>query len=85
MRFAISAFLLAYLLAFWCQLPTYLHFNMSNENKDTEGKNLQSEGSDGDHLENVEGGRDEHILQKLIDQINAEPHYRVVTKEKYDF
>ena len=85
MRFAISAFLLAYLLAFWCQLPTYLHFNMSNENKDTEGKNLQSEGSDGDHLENVEGGRDEHILQKLIDQINAEPHYRVVTKEEYDF
>ena len=29
--------------------------------------------------------RDEQNLQKLIDQINAEPHYRVVTKEEYDF
>ena len=87
MRFAISTFLLAYLLALWCQLPTYLHFNTSNENNDTEGtwKNLQSEGSDGDHFENVKGGRDEQILQNLIDQINAEPHYRVVTKEEYDF
>ena len=26
-------FLLAYLLAFWCQWSTQLHFNMSNENK----------------------------------------------------
>ena len=66
MRFAISAILLAYLLALWCQLPTYLHFNTSNENKDTEGKNLQSEGSDGNHFENVEGGRDEQILQNLL-------------------
>ena len=70
-----------------------MHFGVSSpissfqhvkENKDTEGKNLQSEGNDGDHLENVEGGRDEQILQKLIDQINAEPHYRVVTREEYD-
>ena len=34
-------------------------------------KNLQSEGSDGDYLENVEGARDEQILQKLIDQIST--------------
>ena len=69
--FRFLRFLLAYLLAFWCHLPTYLHFNLSIENKDTEGKNLQSEGSDGDYLENVEGARDDQILQKLIDQIST--------------
>ena len=69
--FDFCVFLLAYLLPFWCHLPTYLHFNLSNENKDTEGKNLQSEGSDGDYLENVEGARDEQILQKLIDEIST--------------
>ena len=57
---------------------------MSNENKDTEGKKLHSEGSDGDHLKNVEGGRDEQILQKLKDQINVELHYSVVTNEEND-
>ena len=57
---------------------------MSNENKDTEGKNLHSEGIDGDHLKNVEGGRDVQILQKLIDKIKAEPHYSVVTNEEND-
>ena len=35
---------------------------MSNENKDTEGKNLHSEGIDGDRLKNVKGGRDKQIL-----------------------
>ena len=58
---------------------------MSNKNKDTKGKKLKSKGRACDHLENVEGGRDEQIEQKLIDQINAEPHYKVVTKEEYAF
>ena len=48
-------------------------------------KKLKSEGRDSNHSENVEGGRDELNLQKRIDQINAEPHYKVVTKEEYDF
>ena len=73
--------LFAYSLAFWCQWSTKLQFNKSNENKDTEGKIWHSEDIDGDHLKNVEGGNDEHIVKKLNERINAKPNYSVVTSE----